>query len=244
MSLTPSGPTITFDEVTFGWDSRPVCERFSLTLRGGKTSVLLGRSGIGKSTLLRLTAGLSTPQKGQINSSLAGELSQQIAWMGQRDDLYPWLSVRDNVTLCARLNGQRPDRSRADALLAQVELAGLGDARPDALSGGMRQRVALARTLYQDRPVVLMDEPFATLDVMTKLRLQSLTARLLRGKTLLLVTHDPLEACRLAHDIYLLDETPLRCCAFPAPDGEVPRAAQDVTVLQAQSQLFQQLNHD
>ena len=238
------GPDIAFEEVTFGWNSKPICERFSLALRGGKTSALLGRSGAGKSTLLRLAAGLLTPQQGQISSSLAGDLSQHIAWMGQRDELYPWLSVRDNVTLSARLNGQRPDRKRAEALLAQVELAGLGDARPDSLSGGMRQRVALARTLYQDRPVVLMDEPFATLDVMTKLRLQSLTARVLRDKTLLLVTHDPLEACRLAHDIYLLDDAPLRCRAFSAPDGDVPRAAQNGAVLQAQSQLFQQLSHD
>ncbi|WP_333609797.1 ABC transporter ATP-binding protein [Pantoea piersonii] len=244
MSLMLYGPDIAFEEVTFGWNSKPICERFSLALRGGKTSALLGRSGAGKSTLLRLAAGLLTPQQGQISSSLAGDLSQHIAWMGQRDELYPWLSVRDNVTLSARLNGQRPDRKRAEALLAQVELAGLGDARPDSLSGGMRQRVALARTLYQDRPVVLMDEPFATLDVMTKLRLQSLTARVLRDKTLLLVTHDPLEACRLAHDIYLLDDAPLRCRAFPAPDGDVPRAAQDGAVLQAQSQLFQQLSHD
>lgn len=244
MSLMSCGPAVVFDEVTFGWGERPICERFSLTLRGGRTSALLGRSGTGKSTLLRLVAGLSTPQQGRVSSSQPGVLSQQVAWMGQRDDLYPWLSVRDNVTLSARLNGQRPDRARADALLAQVELDGLGDARPDSLSGGMRQRVALARTLYQDRPVVLMDEPFATLDVMTKLRLQSLTATLLRGKTLLLVTHDPLEACRLAHDIYLLDEAPLRCRLFPAPDGDVPRAAQEVGVLQAQSQLFQQIAHD
>ncbi|MGX0000448.1 putative hydroxymethylpyrimidine transport system ATP-binding protein [Pantoea piersonii] len=244
MSMMPHGPDIAFEEVTFGWNSKPICDRFSLALRGGKTSALLGRSGAGKSTLLRLAAGLLTPQQGRISSSLAGDLSQHIAWMGQRDELYPWLSVRDNVTLSARLNGQRPDRKRAEALLAQVELAGLGDARPDSLSGGMRQRVALARTLYQDRPVVLMDEPFATLDVMTKLRLQSLTARVLRDKTLLLVTHDPLEACRLAHDIYLLDDAPLRCRAFSAPDGDVPRAAQDGAVLQAQSQLFQQLSHD
>lgn len=108
----------------------------------------------------------------------------------------------------------------------------------------MRQRVALARTLYQDRPVVLMDEPFAALDVMTRLRLQNLTAGLLRGKTLLLVTHDPLEACRLAHDIYLLEDTPLRVRDVPAPDGEVPRAAQTEAVLQAQSRLFQLLSHD
>ena len=244
MKLRSHSPDILFDEVTFGWESKPLCARFSLQLRGGKTSALLGRSGAGKSTLLRLAAGLSTPQQGHISSSLPGALSQQVAWMGQRDDLYPWLSIRDNITLSARLNGQRPDNRRAEALLAQVELAGLGDARPDSLSGGMRQRVALARTLYQDRPVVLMDEPFAALDVMTRLRLQSLTAGLLRGKTLLLVTHDPLEACRLAHDIFLLEDTPLRVRDLPAPDGEVPRAAQTEAVLQAQSRLFQVLSHD
>ncbi len=242
--MSPPAPDILFEEVTFGWDGKAICQRFSLRLRGGKTSALLGRSGAGKSTLLRLAAGLLTPQQGRITSSLSGELAQQIAWMGQRDDLYPWLSVRDNVTLSARLNGARPDKKRAEALLAQVALEGLGDARPDALSGGMRQRVALARTLYQDRPVVLMDEPFAALDVMTRLRLQSLTTGLLRDKTLLLVTHDPLEACRLAHDIYLLDDAPLRCHAFPAPDGDTPRPAQDGAVLQAQSQLFRRLTCD
>lgn len=242
--MSQPAPDILFDDVTFGWDGKAICQRFSLRLRGGKTSALLGRSGAGKSTLLRLAAGLLTPQAGRIASSLSGELAQQIAWMGQRDDLFPWLTVRDNVTLSARLSGERPDQRRAEVLLAQVGLEGLGDARPEALSGGMRQRVALARTLYQDRPVVLMDEPFASLDVMTRLRLQSLTARLLRDKTLLLVTHDPLETCCLAHDIYLLDDAPLRCRAFPAPEGDTPRAAQDGAVLQAQSQLFRQLTCD
>ena len=107
MSPVSHGPDILFDDVTFGWKSAPLCARFSLRLRGGKTSALLGRSGAGKSTLLRLAAGLSTPQQGRVSSSLPGALSRQIAWMGQRDDLYPWLSVRDNVMLSARLSGQR-----------------------------------------------------------------------------------------------------------------------------------------
>ena len=235
------GPAIAVEALSFSWGEKPVYQGFSLRLRGGKTSALLGRSGSGKSTLLRLIAGLSTPQQGSIRSELAGDLTRHIAWMGQRDDLYPWLSVRDNVMLAARLGGQRPDRARADALLAQVELAGEGSARPASLSGGMRQRVALARTLYQDRPVVLMDEPFATLDPLTRLRLQQLTASLLQEKTVLLVTHDPLEACLMAHDIYLLEGAPLRARAFAAPDGETPRGVAESAVLQAQSQLFRQL---
>lgn len=102
--------------------------------------------------------------------------------MGQQDLLYPWLTVRENIMLGSRLQGEKPNISRASVLLEQVQLAGYAHALPAALSGGMRQRVALARTLYLDRPVVLMDEPFATLDVMTKLSLQTLTANVLRGK--------------------------------------------------------------
>lgn len=240
--MVPHGPDVAFENVSFSWDNTLICENFTLSLRGGKTTALLGRSGIGKSTLLRLIAGLSSPQQGYISPATGIERTRQIAWMGQQDNLYPWLSVRDNVTLSSRLNGLRPDNLRADSLLAQVQLAGKARAKPDALSGGMRQRVALARTLYQARPVVLMDEPFATLDVMTKLHLQTMTANLLRGKTVVLVTHDPLEACRLAEDIILLEETPLRYSRMIAPFGDVPRYVEDEQVLQAQAQLFQRLN--
>ena len=164
--------------------------------------------------------------------------------MGQQDLLYPWLTVRENIMLGSRLQGEKPNISRASVLLEQVQLAGYAHALPAALSGGMRQRVALARTLYLDRPVVLMDEPFATLDVMTKLSLQTLTANVLRGKTVLLITHDPLEACRMAHEICLLSETPLRVDRFAVPNGEPPRAVEDTALLQTQGELFHRLNSD
>lgn len=230
---------ITFDNVTFAWHDTPLCRSLHLTLRGGKTTVLLGRSGIGKSTLLRLVAGLLQPQAGRV-CGLQGE----VAWMGQQDLLYPWLTVLENVMLTARLSGEKPDPSRALALLEQVELLNVAQQAPLTLSGGMRQRVALARTLYARRDVVLMDEPFATLDVMTKLSLQTLTATLLQDKTVLLVTHDPLEACRMADDILLLSGQPLDVARWPVPAGRTPRALDDAGLLLAQGELFSRLNHD
>ncbi|WP_343551006.1 ABC transporter ATP-binding protein [Pantoea sp.] len=228
---------IVFDHVGFSWDDKPLCQQLNLHLRGGKTTVMLGRSGIGKSTLLRLVAGLLTPQQGEVQG-----VSGQVAWMGQQDLLYPWLTVLENVMLSARLSGEKPDRQRALALLEQVKLGDVAHAPPNHLSGGMRQRVALARTLYAQRDVVLMDEPFATLDVMTKLSLQTLTASLLKGKTVLLVTHDPLEACRMADDILLLDGQPLTIENWPIPGGDVPRKLDDPGLLLAQGQLFSRLN--
>ncbi|QGY31577.1 ABC transporter ATP-binding protein [Pantoea cypripedii] len=230
---------ITLHDLGFGWGEQPLCQHLNLHLRGGKTTVMLGRSGIGKSTLLRLVAGLLQPQQGSISGVAAS-----VAWMGQQDLLYPWLSVLDNVMLAARLQRDKPDPERARHLLEQVKLAHVADARPDTLSGGMRQRVALARTLYAQREVVLMDEPFATLDVMTKLSLQTLTATLLHGKTVLLVTHDPLEACRMADDILLLSGQPLCIEHWPVPDGVAPRSIDDAGLLLAQGHLFTRLNQD
>ena len=137
--------------------------------------------------------------------------------MGQHDDLLPWLSVIGNVTLGARLRGATPG-SRAGAGAAR---AGRSDEQKDrlpaTLSGGQRQRAALARTLMEDRPVVLMDEPFSALDAITRARLQALAADLLAGRTVLLVTHDPLEALRLGHRIQVMAGQPARVEACDRP---------------------------
>ncbi len=202
-----------------------------LDLTGGCFTCLLGSSGIGKSSLLRLLAGLTAiGVSGDLRGDDGLPLTGRVAWMAQQDLLLPWLNVLDNVTLGSRLRGERPDRPRALGLLARVGLADAALARPDTLSGGMRQRAALARTLMEDRPVVLMDEPFSGLDALTRLRLQALAAELLIGRTVLLVTHDPLEALRLGAHILVMSGRPAIVQTLPDLPGDPPRDPGDPAV--------------
>jgi putative hydroxymethylpyrimidine transport system ATP-binding protein len=161
--------------------------------------------------------------------------------MSQRDDLLPWLSVIDNVTLGARLRGQPLGRAEALALLERVGLVAQKDQLPATLSGGQRQRAALARTLMEDRPLVLMDEPFSALDAITRARLQVLAAGLLAGRTVLLVTHDPLEALRLGHRIQVMTGHPARIEGTTPPAGMPPRDLHDPALLARQGDLLARL---
>lgn len=135
--------------------------------------------------------------------------------MAQDAGLLPWLSALQNVWIGSRLRGERPDHTRAKALLEQVGLGAQGMQNSTRLSGGQQQRLALARTLYEDRPVVLLDEPFSALDVATRLRVQDVARDLLRGRTVLHVTHDPAEAARIADDILILDHSGLTSVSVP-----------------------------
>ena len=208
-------------------------------LPAGRTTCLLGPSGVGKTSLLRLVAGL---EGGGIATCSDGQpLAGRYAWMAQQDLLLPWLTVLDNLTLGARLRGEEPDRDRAESMLATVGLQGRGDDRPAALSGGMRQRAALARTLIEDRPVVLMDEPFSALDAITRHRLQDAAAELLADRTVMLVTHDPLEALRLGHRIHVMAGRPARLDEALEPVGAPPRDPRDPEVLKLQAELLTRL---
>jgi putative hydroxymethylpyrimidine transport system ATP-binding protein len=195
-----SAPSIRLAGNGFAYGDRAVLAPFSLDLAACETVAILGASGCGKSTLLRLIAGLLPGQP----SPLAG----QVAWMAQQDLLLPWLSLQDNILLGARLRGEVPDLARAQALLERLGLADRANALPASLSGGMRQRGALARTLMEDRLLVLMDEPFSALDAITRAAMQELTSQMLAQRTVLLVTHDPAEACRLADRIFILAGQP------------------------------------
>ena len=165
--------------------------------------------------------------------------------MAQQDLLLPWLSLIENATLGHRLRGGR-DRpreldERARALLQRVGLDERARDLPATCSGGMRQRAAIVRTLMEDRPVVLMDEPFSALDAITRLRLQELAAELLVGRTVLLVTHDPLEALRLGHRIHVMAGAPARLDAGLDPGGATPRDVADPAVLERQGELLNRL---
>jgi putative hydroxymethylpyrimidine transport system ATP-binding protein len=207
-------------------------------LPGGAWTCLLGPSGVGKSSLLRLIAGLAALDQGEVSCNDGRALSGRLAWMGQEDNLLPWLSVAGNVTLGARLRGESADRAKARDLLARVGLDRQADQLPATLSGGQRQRAALARTLMEDRPVVLMDEPFSALDAITRARLQALAATLLAGRTVLLVTHDPLEALRLGHRIQVMTGHPARIEGVIEPAGAPPRDLHDPTLLARQGELL------
>ena len=165
----------------------------------------------------------------------------RLAWMAQQDLLLPWRDLLGNVGLGASLRGQVPALARARAMIEAVGLAGREKARPAELSGGMRQRAALARTLMEDRPFVLMDEPFSAVDAPTRHRLQELSAKLLAGRTVLLVTHDPLEALRLADRILVLVGAPAVPQDIAVPEGTPPRPAHDPAVLEAQAALLESL---
>lgn len=217
-------------------------EALDLRLVPGAITALLGPSGVGKSTLLRLLAGLSPGDNAlRLACDDGHPLEGRIAYMAQNDLLLPWLTTLGNVLLGARLRGERPDRARAIALLRHV---GLGDALgafPATLSGGMRQRAALVRTLMEDRPVVLMDEPFGALDTITRHRLQGLAATLLAGRTVLLVTHDPAEALRLADRIHVLAGRPARLDAALVPPCAPPREPTDHALQPTHNELLRRL---
>ncbi|MGX9965240.1 ABC transporter ATP-binding protein [Roseomonas sp. F4] len=215
-----------------------------LAVAAGRITALLGPSGSGKSTLLRLVAGLlPVPVGGSVTATDGAPLPGRIAYMAQQDLLAPWRDVLGNITLGAHLRGEAPDLTRAGVMLAEVGLTPAdAQKRPAQLSGGMRQRVALARTLMEDRPLVLMDEPFSAVDAPTRHRMQSLAARLLAGRTVLLVTHDPLEALRLADQIFVLSGSPAVPVPVPVPTGAPPRPAGDPALLAAQAALLERLS--
>ncbi|WP_372617689.1 ABC transporter ATP-binding protein [Falsiroseomonas sp.] len=227
----------------FALGGEPVLAPCTLEAAAGHCTALLGPSGSGKTTLMRLAAGLlDLPQGATVEAGDGRPLAGRIAWMAQADLLVPWKDALGNVLLGAHLRGERPDRARARALLAEVGLSAADAGKPPAaLSGGMRQRVALARTLMEDRPVVLMDEPFSAVDAPTRHRLQDLAARLLAGCTVLLVTHDPLEALRLADRILVLAGTPATPMEVAVPGGTPPRPAREPALLAAQAALLERL---
>jgi ABC-type nitrate/sulfonate/bicarbonate transport system ATPase subunit len=192
-------------------------EGLDLEIGAGEVVAVVGPSGCGKSTMLELVAGLQEPDAGTV--SVAGQTEPRgrlasCALMPQRDLLFPWRDALGNAALALEARGVRraEARRRAEPLFARFGLEGFAAARPDELSGGMRQRVAFVRTLLADRPVLLLDEPFGALDSITRAGMQEWLAGALAAepRTVLLVTHDVEEALYLGGRVAVMSSRPGR----------------------------------
>ena len=200
---TLEGETYALKDITF-------------SVREGEFIALVGPSGCGKSTLLHLIAGLLTPEKGliKINGSYHPDNTSGIGYMLQKDNLFEWRSIYKNVMLGLEINNKKTPENIAyvNHLLKQYDLAEFKSARPSQLSGGMRQRAALIRTLALKPDILLLDEPFSALDYQTRLEVREDICNILRSekKTVILVTHDISEAIAMTDRVLILTNRPAR----------------------------------
>ena len=198
---------------TFPGADRPAIARVSLNVAPGEIVCVLGPSGSGKTTLLRLIAGLLRPSSGRIGAMTDTSSPPRLGWMAQRDGLLPWRTVLANVELPLQLQGgNRSAREAARDMVRRVGLQDAADRYPHQLSGGMRQRAALARALVHQPALLLLDEPFAHLDELTRDELGDELVYLCADQrpSVVLVTHSPLEAARLADRVVVLSPGPAR----------------------------------
>lgn len=217
-------------------------DRISLEVTPGEFVCLVGASGCGKSTLLNLVAGLDRASSGEV------EVHGRTALMFQDSALFPWLTVRGNVNLALRLQGvpkgERHDR--ASDLLRMVHLKGFGGRRPHELSGGMRQRAALARAMAQDATVLLMDEPFGALDAITRDLLHDELERVWQeaGLTVLFVTHNVREAVRLGDRVLVLSSRPGKVVEEFLVDLSRPRRLESPEVASLSAPIVDRLRQE
>jgi len=226
--LASRGPTIEFDHASFRLNGRPILNEITLSVQPGETLVLLGRSGSGKTTALKLINGLQLPTSGEVrvNGRRTADwdpirLRRGIGYVIQEGGLFPHYTVERNIALVPRIEGwdEKRVRDRVRELLAMVRLNGDVAARyPGELSGGQRQRVGIARALAADPPLLIMDEAFAALDPITRSEMQKefLELQQRMRKAVMFVTHDVREALLLGDRIALLEEGQLVVNLAPA----------------------------
>jgi NitT/TauT family transport system ATP-binding protein len=225
-----------------GADAIVALDHISLTVGRGEFVSVLGASGCGKTTLLNMLAGLDRPTAGTV------AVSGQVGLMFQESALFPWLSIGRNVETALRLRGvpRSQRKEMAAELLASVHLSGFERKRPHELSGGMRQRAALARALAQQADVLLMDEPFGALDAITREVLHAELERQWteRQLTIVFVTHDVREAVRLGDRVVLLSSRPGRVVANVPVTLSRPRRLENNDVVELASIITERLHSE
>lgn len=216
----PAGSALSVRDVSFAYVSNgrstPVLDRLSFEIAQGSFVSVVGPSGAGKTTLFNVLAGLARPDSGSVLvDGVPSELhpdAAPIGYMLQKDLLLPWRTVLGNAMLAAEIRhrAQGSTKQRARDLLDRYGLAGFENSYPSELSGGMRQRVALVRTLLVDPKVILLDEPFSALDYQTRLYLEEELVGLCRqeGRTMMMVTHDVAEAVAMSDEVLVLSRRP------------------------------------
>jgi len=221
---------LSLDNVSHSYGEVAVLKNLSLTVQPGEFVVLVGPSGCGKTTLLNLLSGYLKPQSGSVHRKGI------IRTVYQHDGLFPWLTVTENISMGLRLienKSQHEDELRE--LIELIHLQGFEDHYPHQLSGGMRQRVELARVIAGDSDILLMDEPFSALDYQTRLRMRQELVRLLekRPRTVVFVTHDIEEAVQLADRVLVLSDRPTHISRELKINSLRPRNPTDDEVIEA-----------
>lgn len=222
----------------------PVLDDLNFSVDDGEFVALLGPSGCGKSTLFNIISGLLAPDTGKIylNGKCISGNTGDFAYMQQKDLLLPWRTVLRNVLIGPEIQGEPLDTAKIEAKqrLTQLGLNGFENSYPMQLSGGMRQRVALARTLLFRKELLLLDEPFGALDAMTRTVMQSILLDIWAEarQTVLLITHDIEEALLLADKIYVLTARPATLKAEIPVSLSRPRTVTDTALIRLKSELL------
>ena len=224
-----SVPVLHLDGVAHAFGDVQVLRSMDLAVQPGEFVAIVGPSGCGKTTILNLCSGWLTPSRGAVRRSGRSRT------VFQHDGLFPWLTVGENVRLGLRHLPEAERATRVGHWLGLVDLVSFERHYPHQLSGGMRQRVELVRALAGETDLLLMDEPFSSLDYLTRLRLRGELARLLQEqpRTVVLVTHDIEEAAQLADRVLVLSERPARVCDEVRIDAPRPRDLTHPAVVQA-----------